>query len=310
MSRLCTTELRSLTSVLSPHARRGGLNQDRRDKNLGSGMTATTDHGFRSLPFLSQRETMKMRDWLAFAVQDDSSPSPSPRARRRGIRNLISGRISNRAAVSFLLSLLQRERIKVRDCSPRVLQAPTKWPQERYRVLHVLDGSKSGQWQFLVWLGIPLASHRASRAGGNHDRNHPIRSQASVPDNRNPRRKDRSDAVVGIYKQRTFDFEDGARECVHNLLRFCGGNGGASSKNFLIRAVSWEKRNYRPLTLILSPRAGRGGLRPDASSKEFHKRRRNAMTEWNTERTIATDPPSLKLRPGLFVRQSLRTQMR
>ena len=34
------------------------------------------------------------------------------------------------------------------------------------------------------------------------------------------------------------------------------------------------------------------------------------MTERNTERLIAADPPSLKLRRGLFVRQSLRTEMR
>jgi len=215
-----------------------------------------------------------MRNCFPLAAQDDVSPSPSARTRRRGIRNLISRCISNRAPVSFLLSLLQREKIKVRDCSPRVLvlQASTKWPQERYRVLHVLDGSKSGQWQFLVWLEIPLASNRAPRAGGNHDLNHPIRSQASAPDNGNPRRKDRSDAVVGIYKQRTFDFEDDAKECVHNLLRSYGENARESLEHSLRRHHRLREEKFTPLTSILSPRAGRGGLDPRIFERNFKRR--------------------------------------
>jgi hypothetical protein len=212
--------------------------------------------GFLSL---SQRERMEVRDCLECAVQDDSSPSPSPRARRRGIRNLISRRISNHAPVSFLLSLSQRERMKVRDCCDGDFQAFPKSTQERYQVLPGLDDSRSGSRQFLVFPKIRLVPDRVSRAGGSCDLNHPIRWQASRPDNRNPGCKDRWDAVAGIYELRTSDFEDGAREYVRNRSRSCGGNEHASLTDSLIMVVSCEKEKYRPLTLILSPQAGRGG---------------------------------------------------
>jgi len=35
MSKLCETESRALTSILSPQAGRGGSNHDRREENLG-----------------------------------------------------------------------------------------------------------------------------------------------------------------------------------------------------------------------------------------------------------------------------------
>jgi hypothetical protein len=210
-----------------------------------------------------------MGDCSRLGAERDSSPSPSPRTRRRGITDSIAHAISTRGLIFCLLSLSQRERTKVRDCCERDSQAPTKSSQGRRRVLHVLGGSRIGRQRFLVWLKIPTESDRASRAGANHDLNHPIRWQASRPDNRNPERKDRWDAVGEIYELRTFDFEDGARECVRNRSRSCGGSGRASLTDSLVTAVSWEKKNYSPLTSILSPQTGRGGLQPPRRSKNL-----------------------------------------
>ncbi|MEY2555353.1 MAG: hypothetical protein QOF93_497 [Verrucomicrobiota bacterium] len=201
----------------------------------------------------------------------------SPRAGRgrsnhdRRDRNLQSGPTTiTDYRLPVLLSLLQRERIKVRDYSSDDFQAPTKSLQARYRVPRGFGDSRNGQRQFLVPLEISLVSYRASRAGANHAPTHPIRSRVSNSGNRNPGRRGQSGAVAGIYKWRTFDFEDDATGSVRNRSRFCEGNERASLTDSLIASFSREKRNYGPLTSILSPRAERGGrTKPDASSKEF-----------------------------------------
>jgi hypothetical protein len=148
--------------------------------------------------------------------------------------------------VTSRLSLSQRERIEVRDYSGRILQALTKWPEERYRVLPELDDSKSERRQSIVWPEIPLVLGRVFRGGGSHGLNHPIRWQASRPDNRNPECKDRWDAVGGICSVRSFDFEDGARGCAHNRWRSYGDNGRESLGDCLTTAIFYEKRNCPP----------------------------------------------------------------
>ena len=202
---------------------------------------------------------MKARDCSQPGAQRDSSPSPSPRTRRRGITDSITYAISERRLIFFLLSLSQRERIKMRDCSARVLQAPTKWPRERYRVPPEFDDSRSEQRQSLVWPEIPFVPCRVSRVGASHAPTHPIRWQASRSGNRNLGRTNQRDAVAGIYKPRSFDFADVAREYVHNRLRVSGDNGPESLAYCLRLAIDREKRNCAPLTSILSPQAGRGG---------------------------------------------------
>src|SRR5205807_3571144 len=88
-----------------------------------------------------------------------------------------------------------------------------------------------------------------------------------------PGRRDQTDAVAGIYKSRTSDFEDVAREAVRNRSHSCGGNERASSTPFLISPVCCEKRNYRSLTSILSPRTGRGGIRERPENNQGRRRR-------------------------------------
>ena len=208
-----------------------------------------------------------MRDWLPLERQRDSSPLPSPRTRRRGIADSIAHASSTRRLIFRLLCLSQRERIKVRDCCEYHLQVPTKSLRGHCRVLPSLDGSRSGRWQFLVSLEIPFASDLASRAGGNHDPSHPIRSQALGRGNRNPRRRDQSGAVAEICSLRSVDFGDVAREYARNRSLSFGGNEDASLIDSLITALSCGKRNYGPLTSVLSPRAGRGGIRKTLTIK-------------------------------------------
>jgi hypothetical protein len=152
----------------------------------------------------------------------------------------------NKTCLIGLLSLLQRERIKVRDYSAHDFPVPTKSFQARCRVPRELDDSRNGQRQFLVQLEISRVSYRGSRAGGNRAPTHPTRSRASRPDNRNPGRRDRWDVVAGIYKPQTFDFEDVAREYLRNRSRFCANTGRGSSTLYLILSISSEKNNRRP----------------------------------------------------------------
>lgn len=154
------------------------------------------------------------------------------------------------------LSLWQRERIEVRDCSKSVFQELTKSPEERYRVLLGLDDSKSERRQFLVWPEIVLGLDRVFPGGDNHDLNHPIRWQVSRPDNRNPGCRDRWDAVGGICNLRGFDFEDGARECVRSRSNIGGDNERESLTDCLTFTISYEKKNGCPSPQS-SPR-GRG----------------------------------------------------
>ena len=157
------------------------------------------------------------------------------------------------------LSLSQRERIKARDSSGSVLPRQSKSPEGRYQVLREPDDSKNERRQFRFCSKIAPAPDRMLREGDSHDLSHPTRQQVSPPDNKNLLHNDRWGAGAEIYSARNFDFEAGATVCVHNLWRFCGGNEHESLGERSSIAVFSEKINRSPLTLILSPQAGRGG---------------------------------------------------
>lgn len=180
-------------------------------------------------------------------------------------RAMIKSRLMNR------LSLFQRERTEVRNYSGHVFQALTIRPEERYRVLRGLNDSRSELRQFLVWPEIPLVRGRVFRGGGTHGLNRPIRWQPSRPDNKNPGRKARSGAVVGICSVRSFDFEDVARECVRSRSRACGDNGRESLGDCLTTVI-FMRREIAPSPQS-SPRSrGRGGFQQAL-------RRRNLIQE-------------------------------
>ena len=154
-----------------------------------------------------------------------------------------------------LLSLFQRERTKVRDCSECDFRALTKSPQARFRDLHALDCSKTEAQQYLVWLEIPIASDRASPADANHAPNHLVQPQASWWDNRNPERKGRWDAAAGICNLQSVDFGGGATKCARNRSHFYGGNERASQRHSLTIIISFREKRLTP-HLDPLPRSG------------------------------------------------------
>src|SRR5437016_6856889 len=158
------------------------------------------------------------------------------------------------------LSLSQRERIEVRDYSVCVFQARTRSLGEHCRALLALDDSRIELQQFLVWLEILLALDRVSLEAGIRGLNHRAQLPASRPDSRNPRCKDRSDAVVETCNRRSFDSENGARESVRSRSHAYGDNWHGSLGDCLATAIPCEKHNPPPLTSILSLQPGRGGL--------------------------------------------------
>ena len=153
----------------------------------------------------------------------------------------------NKRPARVRLSLSQRERIEVRDCSESVPQAPAKLPGGRYRFLPEFDDSKSGSRQYLRSPEIPLVHDPAFCEDDSHGPNHPTRLRVSRPDNRNPECKDRWDAAAGICNGQSFDFEDVAKECARNQWRFCGGSGGGTPRNCLAqRRFVREEKSFAP----------------------------------------------------------------
>jgi hypothetical protein len=175
-------------------------------------------------------------------------------------RSQEDGNAMTKSRTLVRLSLSQRERIKVRDCSDSVLPASTKLPEGRCPALPGPDDSRTEGRKFLGWSEIRFALGRAFREGDNRGLHRPTRQPVSPPDNRNPRCKDQRDAAAGICNDQSFDFEDGAKGCVRSRLRFCGDNWGGTLRDCLVGAILSEKGNRLPLTSILSPRPGRGGL--------------------------------------------------
>lgn len=153
----------------------------------------------------------------------------------------------NKRPARVRLSLSQRERIEVRDCSESVPQAPAKLPGGRYRFLPEFDDSKSGSRQYLRSPEIPLVLGRVFRARGSHGRNHLTRWRVSRRDNRNPECTGRWDAAAGICNGQSFHFEDVAKECARNQWRFCGGSGGGTPRNCLAqRRFVREEKSFAP----------------------------------------------------------------
>ncbi len=94
---------------------------------------------------------------------------------------------------------------------------------------------------------------RVSHATDNHDLNHLFRRRAWRPDNKNPGRRDRSDAVAGICSQRNFGFGNGARERAHSLSASGESNEHASPQTNFSRGSFRGKRNCLSLQVIGPP---------------------------------------------------------
>ena len=166
----------------------------------------------------------------------------------------------NTSCLRSRLSLSQRERTEVRNCSGRIFQWLTKSPEERYRALCGFDGSRIKRQQFLAWPKTDLVSGRAVHGVNNHGPIHLVRWRVSEMENRNRGCTDRLDAVAGTCNLQSFDFEGDAREYVRSASHFFEDNGGGSCGYYLANCRFRQEGKSWPLTSILSPQAGRGGL--------------------------------------------------
>lgn len=157
------------------------------------------------------------------------------------------------------LSLWQRERIEVRDCSPCVFQAPTRCSAGRCPVLLGSGDSKIERRQFPGWREIFLERDRVSPENDSRDLSHPVRSQVLRRDNRNRACRGEWDVGAGICSPRSYDFAGGAREYVHIRSCVSGDSGRVTFGNLLGLCRSGARKFPVPLTSILSPQRGRGG---------------------------------------------------
>src|ERR1051325_314575 len=160
-----------------------------------------------------------------------------------------------------IASPFQRERIKVRVSSNDVPPEQTRSPAEHHQVLCALDYSKIVGPQFHGERGIRCAFDPGFGRPHNCVRHHPIPPRASQSDNKNRECKDRKDADVEIYSRQERGSGDFAKEYVRRRLLSCEASEHDSQQIIKISRWRYEKRNsVQPLTSILSPRPGRGGL--------------------------------------------------
>jgi hypothetical protein len=112
------------------------------------------------------------------------------------------------------LSLSQRERIKVRDCGFRAAREPTRLFPGRCPARRESDDSRNAGREFLCRPETFPVPDRMFLGRDSRDRHHPIRSLASMPDNKNPERRDELDVAGGICNDRSYDSGDAATRCV------------------------------------------------------------------------------------------------
>jgi hypothetical protein len=169
-------------------------------------------------------------------------------------------------AAGIRLSLSKRERMKVRDCLQCVSGAPTKLLPKRCPILYEFGDSRIGVPEFRAAQKTDLASVRAFDRFDSCVRHHRVQRQVLRKDSRNRVRKDLAGAVVEICNQQNFGFLSAAKERVQVSSHFCGDNwlGSREGNCICVRARQKAKlfavQALRPLTLILSPKSGRGGL--------------------------------------------------
>jgi hypothetical protein len=164
------------------------------------------------------------------------------------------------------LSLSKRERMKVRDCLQCVFGAPTKLLPKHCPILHEFGDSRTGVPEFHTVQKTDLASDRAFDRFDSCVRHHRVQRQVLRKDSRNRVRKDPAGAVVEICNQQNFGFSSVAKERVQVSSHSYGDNWLGSREGNCICVRPWPKAKlftvhpHRPLTSILSPKSGRGGL--------------------------------------------------
>ncbi len=156
-----------------------------------------------------------------------------------------------RLAKQIRLSLLQSERIKVRDYFRHVSQARSRSPSGRCRVLRELGDSRTEEPESA---GERETARVRDRVCGQFDNCVPRRlaqSPALPRGSRNLRHNNQLDAAAGICIPRNFGFAGGARGDVPTWLDACGDTERGSRRHFSNRQF-FQKLKLTP-HLNLSP---------------------------------------------------------
>jgi len=131
------------------------------------------------------------------------------------------------------LSLLERERIKVRDSYRDISQEPTRSLAKGYQALCGLDGSKIATQGFRAEQGMPFAFDREFGPENNSVRHHLARPRALRRDSRNRVCMGRADADAETCSLQNFGSANDAKEYAQARLLFRGVTERGSSKNDL-----------------------------------------------------------------------------
>lgn len=150
--------------------------------------------------------------------------------------------------------------MKVRDCLSVPPRVRTRLPATRCRALRELDDSRIATQRLLAEPGILTAFDREFGPQDSYARHRPTRWRVLRSDNRNPKRNCRTDVGGEICIQRNFGSLGVAKEHVQAQSPSSVAIERDPRGLILTLNVSSEKGLWMPLTSILSPLAGRGGV--------------------------------------------------
>ena len=126
----------------------------------------------------------------------------------------------------------------------------------RCRVPGESDDSKIAVQRFLCGLGIPTALDREFARHDSYARHRPIQLRALWSDRRNPVCSSPTDADGEICSLQRFGSANAAIACAQDQLPSFATNERDSRPIILLTSAVFERES--PLTLVLSPQAGRG----------------------------------------------------
>ena len=163
-----------------------------------------------------------------------------------------------RLARQTCLSLSQRERIKVRDCSWHVSRVRSRSPLGRCRVLHELGDSRTGELVFSGEQGTAHARNRVFDRFDSYVRHHLAQSPVLPLGSKNRAHKNQPDAVAGICSPQNYGFAGGAREDVPTWSDASSNIEHGSRKHLSLRHL-FGKLQLTPHLSPLPFGKGRGG---------------------------------------------------
>jgi hypothetical protein len=146
----------------------------------------------------------------------------------------------------------------VRDWTSSSPAAQTRSLSRRCRVPRESDDSKIAVQRFLCEPGMPSGLDREFAQNDNYARHRPIRSRALRSDSRNPEYSSPTDADGKFVTCKVAVPQMTPKNAAQDRLLAFATNERDSRRIILLTSAVFERQS--PLTLILSPQAGRGAV--------------------------------------------------